>query len=45
MGDFLDRFQGKISAISKDGYIGVITKTNKPIEKRSDSITLTNEKE
>ena len=31
--EFLDRFQGKVSQISKDGHLGVVARTSKPIEK------------
>eukprot|EP00347_Sterkiella_histriomuscorum_P017720 403348253 len=33
LSDFLDRFQGKVSQISKDGHLGVVARTSKPIEK------------
>jgi hypothetical protein len=32
-GDFLDRFQGKVSQIQKDGHLGVVARTGKPIDK------------
>lgn len=31
--EFMDRFQGKLTQISKEGHIGVVSTTNKPIEK------------
>lgn len=30
---FLERFQGKVSQIQKDGHLGVVARTDKPIEK------------
>ena len=33
MSEFLEKFQGKISTISKDGHLGVVARTGKPIEK------------
>ena len=31
--EFQDRFKGKTTLISKDGHIGVVTNTQKPINK------------
>lgn len=31
--DFLERFQGKVSQISKDGHLGVVARTGAPIPK------------
>lgn len=30
---FLDKFQGKVSMINKDGHLGVVARTSNPIEK------------
>lgn len=31
--DFQNRFKGKIEIMKKDGHIGVVERTNKPIDK------------
>ncbi len=31
--EFQDRFKGKTSLMSKDGHIGIVSNTNKPISK------------
>jgi hypothetical protein len=31
--EFHDRFKGKTSLMSKDGHIGIVSSTNKPISK------------
>lgn len=33
MSEFLEKFQGKISMIQKDGHLGVVARPGKPIEK------------
>jgi hypothetical protein len=33
--DFIDRFKGKLSKMTKEGHIGVAKTTNAPIEKNS----------
>ena len=31
--DFIARFEGRVTQISKDGHLGVVAKTEKPIHK------------
>jgi hypothetical protein len=31
--DFMNRFKGKIQTMKKDGHIGVVSRTNQPIQK------------
>jgi hypothetical protein len=33
MSEFLEKYKDKISMISKDGHLGVVARTGKPIEK------------
>ncbi len=33
MSEFMDRFKGKVSQISKDGHIGVVSTASRPIVK------------
>ena len=40
--DFLERFQGKNSLMSKEGHIGIVKNTNQPI-KKVDKVELNHE--
>ncbi len=31
--DFMNRFKGKISTMNKDGHLGIVQRTNQPINK------------
>lgn len=43
--EFLDRFQGKTSVIAKDGHLGIVERTGRPIAKPTDTISDANQME